>query len=270
MRAALDLIAQVTYPDDPPITLTNETIDKVKNMAQTVKEMITNAFHTISKANSEVDVKNDKMTALKRFKAYYFDIYINDGKSCVNELLKSSTVSIHSDYNYREILEKWLKKYLLDLLSCYRYSVHLMMILRAAVCIECIIPPYRSTSEPASLGHRIRIRAKSASHRYSPESKYSEVCDDYALKFHIEDVKREVLLNVKTHIIALYGQLKPKYDVLATATGNACNRAVDSIHVASNICIETDAVFTSLKEMKNALREKYEKYKSKMNAWEDC
>lgn len=58
MQAALDLIAQVTYPDDPP-TLSNETIDKVQNMAQTVNEMITNAFHTISKANSEVDVKND-------------------------------------------------------------------------------------------------------------------------------------------------------------------------------------------------------------------
>lgn len=204
--------------------------------------------------------------ALKRFKTYYFVVYINNGKSGVNELLKRSSVSIHSDYNYRERLEKWLTKYLLDLLSCYRYSVHLMMILRAAVCIECIIPPYRSTSEPASLGHRFKIRAKSASHRYSSESKYSEVCDDYALKFHIEDVKREVLLNVNTHIIALYGQLKPQYDVLATATGNACNRAVDSIHVTSNISIETDAVFTSLKEIKNALREKYEKYKSKMDA----
>lgn len=120
MQAAIDLIAQVPPVDEPQPGITEATIDQVHNMAQTVKQMILNAYLLISKANKGVDVKHDKIKKLKQSKTYHLVQYADEGANGVDKLLQNMKETVKSDYDSRERLERELISYLRELLNCSR------------------------------------------------------------------------------------------------------------------------------------------------------
>lgn len=272
MQAALNLNAQVSDLEPPTRAITQATIDRAKDMALTVDQMIRNAYTLIANANREVNVEHDSMTTLIKAKARQLVQIADLGISDVDELSKTMEKTINDKYNLRDDLQRDLEKYLLGLLKHYRHAVSRMMELRAIVCVECIAPPYRSSTEVTARAYRFLMRAKSVSHIYSATTVYRDLCDDYVKTYHIEANRQSVLHSVLVQMKALGSQLKKEHKILATATAAAHVRAIRSIHAASDFCNPFQSVFTSmtrltsLSDFKNDLNVQYEKYKDELNA----
>lgn len=268
IEAAQKSITSIHEPGVPTYDTADATTDRAGAIVNTVRNLIDDAYVTIWVAKKEVEVAhvNRKKNARTiESKVYKLENCKSLATIDIDEIAFNLKIEIYIDQHSQQRLKAQLNNHVRQLGQHYVRAINCMMNSREFVCIECVIPPYKTSTDVSVLFHRLTLLAKSA----TTTANYRDVCLKYVKTYNIEAIESDVISTIRSITNAVRHRIKPnlpKFEILDTAATNALDRAVKSILRASKLCFETDKIFTGLSAITNELNEQYERYKSEMNA----